>query len=167
MFCVIDIYRKYPWVIPLKDKKGITNTNAFQKILDNSNRKKSKIWADKGSEFYNSSMKSWLEKNDIEKYSTLNEGKSVIAERFITTLKIEIYKYMTSLSKSKYVDKLDDIVNKYNNTYHSTFKMKPADAKSNTHINSRKDLNDKYHKFKIRDIVMISKYKNIFAKAMF
>ena len=70
------------------------------------------MWVDKGSEFYNRSMKSWLGKNDIEKYSTHNEGKSVIAEKFIRTLKIKIYKYMTSLSKNKYVDKLDDIVNK-------------------------------------------------------
>ena len=68
-------------------------------------------------------------KNDIEMYSTLNEGKSVIAERFIRTLKNEIYKYITSISKRVYIDKLDDIVDKYNNTYHSTFKMKPVDVK--------------------------------------
>ena len=85
---VIDIYDKYAWVIPLKDKKGITITNTFQKILDESNRKPNKIWVDKGSEFYNKSMKSWLEKNDIEKYLTHNEGKPVIAERFIRTLKL-------------------------------------------------------------------------------
>ena len=77
-------------------------------------------------------MKSWLEKNDIEMYSTHNEGKSVIAERFIRTLKNKIYKYMTSISKNVYIDKLDDIVNKYNNAYHSTIKLKPVDVKSNT-----------------------------------
>ena len=92
LLCVVDIYSKYAWVIPLKDKKGITITNAFQKILKESNRKPSKIWLDKGSEFYNRSMKSWLEKNDIEIYSTHHEGKSVIAETFITTLKNKIYK---------------------------------------------------------------------------
>ena len=74
-------------------------------------------------------MKSWLEKNDIEMYSTHNEGKSVIAERFIRTLKNKIYKYMTSISKNVYIDKLEDIVSKYNNTYHSTIKMKPGDVK--------------------------------------
>ena len=77
-------------------------------------------------------MKSWLEKNDIEIYSTHNEGKFVIAERFIRTLKNKIYKYMTSISKDVYIDKLDDIVNNYNNTYHSTIKMKSVDVKPST-----------------------------------
>ena len=85
-------------VVPLK-KKGITITNAFQKILDESGRKPNKIWVNKGSEFYNTSMKSWLKDNDIEMYSRHNEGKSVVAERFIRTLKKKIYKYMTSVSK--------------------------------------------------------------------
>ena len=62
LLCVIDIYSKYAWVIPLKDKKGITNTNAFQKILKESNRRPNKIWVDKGSEFYNISMKSCFKK---------------------------------------------------------------------------------------------------------
>ena len=109
-------------------------------------------------------MKSWLEENDIEMYSTYNEGKFVIAERLIRILKNKIYKYMTSVSKNVYTDKLDDIVNKYNNAYHSTIKMKPVDVKSNTWINSSKEFNDKYPKFKIGDIVRISKNKNIFAK---
>ena len=78
-------------------------------------------------------------KNDIEMYSTHNEGKSVIAERFIRTLKNEIYKYMTSISKNIYIDKLDDTVNKYNNAYHSTIKMKHLDVKSNTYIDSSKE----------------------------
>ena len=83
-------------------------------------------------------MKSWLEKNAIEMYSTHNEGKSAVAERFIRTLKNKIYKYMTSVSKNVDIDKLDDIVNKCNNTYHSTIKMKPVDVKSNTYIDSSK-----------------------------
>ena len=74
-------------------------------------------------------MKSWLEKSDMKVYSTHNEGKSFVAERFIRTLKIEIYKYMTSILKNVYINKLDDIVNKYNNTYHSTIKMKHVDVK--------------------------------------
>ena len=74
-------------------------------------------------------MKSWLEKNDIKMYSPHNEGKSVVAERFIRTLKKKIDKYMTLVSKNVYIDKLDDIVNKYNNTYHNTIKMKPIDVK--------------------------------------
>ena len=86
LLCAFDIYSKYAWVIPLKDKKGITITNAFQKILDESNCQPSKIWVDKGSEFYNRSLISWLEKNDIKMYSTHNEGKSVVAEIFIKAL---------------------------------------------------------------------------------
>ena len=74
-------------------------------------------------------------------YSTHNEGKFVVAERFIRTLKNKIYKYMTSVSKNVYIDKLDKIVNKYINTYHSTIKMKPVDVKSNKYIDSSKEIN--------------------------
>ena len=96
-------------------------------------------------------------------YSTHNEGKSVITERFIRTLKNKIYKYMTSISKNVYIDKLDDIVNKYNRRYHSAVKMKPVDVKSSTYINSSKEINDKDPTFIVGDIVRISKCKNIFA----
>ena len=115
LLCVIDIFGKNVWVISLKDKKGITITNAFQEILKESNRKPNKICVDRESEFYNRSIKSFLQNNNIEIYSMLNEGKSFVAERFIRTLKNKIYKYVTLISKSVYIDKLDDIVNKYNN----------------------------------------------------
>ena len=115
LLCVLDIFSKYSWVVPLKDKKDISIVNAFQKILDKLVLKPNKIWVDKGSEFYNNSFKKWLKDNDIEMYSIHNEGKSVVAERFIRTLKNKIYKYMTSMSKNVYIDKLDDIVNEYNN----------------------------------------------------
>ena len=75
-------------------------------------------------------------------YLIHNEQKSVIAERFIITLKTKIYKYMTSISKNVYIDKLDDIVNEYNNTYHRTIKMKPVDVKDNTYIDFKKEVND-------------------------
>ena len=87
-------------------------TNAFLKILDESGRKPNKTWVDKGSEFYNRSIKSWLQDNDIEIYLIHNVGKSVVAERFIRTLKNKINKYMISIFESRYIDKLDDIVNK-------------------------------------------------------
>ena len=164
LLCVIDIFSICAWVICLKDEKGITITNAFQKILDESNRKPNKIWVDRGSGFYNRSKKSFLQNNDIEMYSTHNEGKSVIAERFIRTLKNKIYKYMTSISKNVYVDKLDDLVDKYSITYYSTIKMKPVDVKSNTYIDSSKEFNNKDPKLKIGDNVRISKNKNVFAK---
>ena len=148
----------------MKDKNGVSIVNAFQEILNNSAIKANKIWVDKGSEFYNSSFKKWLKDNDIEMYSIHNEGKSVVAERFIRTLKTKIYKYMTSISKNVYINKLDDIVNEYNNTYHRRIKMKPVDVKDNTCIDSSKDVNDKGPKFKVGDHVRICKYKNIFAK---
>ena len=109
-------------------------------------------------------MKSFLQNNDIEMYSTYNEGKFVIAERFIRTLKNKTYKYITSLSKYVYIDKLYDIVNQYNNAYHSAIEIKPFDVKWSTYIDSSKENNDRVPKFKIHDIVRISKYKNIFAK---
>ena len=85
--CVIDIFSKYAWVAPLKDKKGISIVKAFQSILKQSNRKPNKLWVDKGSEFYNAYFKKWLQDNDIVMYSTHNEGKSVLPERFIRTIK--------------------------------------------------------------------------------
>ena len=97
-------------------------------------------------------------------YSTNNEGKSVIAERFIRTLKNKIYKYMTSISKNMYIDKLHDIVKKYNNTYHTSIKMKPVHVKDNTYIDFKKEVNNKNPKFKVGDHMTISKYKNIFPK---
>ena len=103
-------------------------------------------------------MKSWLEKNDTEMYLVHNEGKSVIAERFIRTLKNEIYKYMTSISKNVYIDKLNDIVNKYNNRYHSTIKMKPVDVQSSTYIDSSKEINNKDPKLQIG---VLLEYQNI------
>ena len=131
LLCVIDIFSKYAWVVPLKDKKAISIVKAFQSILKQSNRKPNKIWVDKGSEFYNAYLKKWLRDKDIVMHSTHNEGKSVVAERFIKTLKSKIYKYMTLISKNVYIDKLDDIVDEYNNTYHTTIKMKPIDVKHN------------------------------------
>ena len=97
-------------------------------------------------------------------YSIHNEGKSVVAEIFISTLNNKVYKYMTSISKNVYIDKLDGIVNEYNNAHHRTIKMKPTDVKDNTYINIGKEVNDKDPEFKVGDHVRISKYKNIFAK---
>ena len=97
-------------------------------------------------------------------YAPHNEGESVVAERFIRTLKNKIYKYMTSISKNVYIDKLDDIINEYYNTYHRTIKMKPIDVKDNTYIDFGKEVNDNDPKLKVGDHVRIAKYKSIFAK---
>ena len=134
LLCVIDLFSRYAWVIPLKNKEGESIVEGFQKILDDSNRKPNKIWVDHGSEFYNNKFKGFLKENDIKMYSTFNEGKSVVAERFIKTLKNKIYKHMTTIAKSVYIDDLDDIVKKYNNTVYSSIKMKPKDVADDSFI---------------------------------
>ena len=157
------MFSKYAWVIPLKDKKGTSIVNGFQKIILKE-RKPNKIWVDLGREFYNQSFKDFLKINNIEMYSTFNEGKSVVAERFFRTLKNNIFKLMTAISKNVYFDVLDDIVNKYNNTVHRTTKMKPIDVTNDSYAEYNEDSNKKDHKFKVGDHVRISKYKNIFVK---
>ena len=137
--------------------------NAFRKIIWEG-RKPSKIWVAQGGEFYNKLFKRFLKINSIEMYSTYNEGKSVVAERFIRTLKSKIFKHMTAVSKNVYFDVLDDIVNKYNNTVHRTIKMKPIDVTSDSYAEYNEDSNVTKPKFKVGDHVRISKYKNIFAK---
>ena len=114
-----------------------------------------------GSEFYNKSIKNWLEDNDINVYSTCNEGKSVVVERFIRSLKNKIYKHMTAGSKKVYFNVLNDIADKYNNTYHGTIKMRPLDFKSDSDAEYNVDSNGK---FKVSHHVKILKNKNSFAK---
>ena len=97
LLCVIDIFSKYVSVVSLKDKKGVSIVNVFQKILKESDRKPNKIWVDERSEFYNNYFKKCLSNNGVEMYSTNNEGKSVIAERLIRTLKSKIHKCMTAI----------------------------------------------------------------------
>ena len=162
LLCAIDLYSKYAFVIPLKDKKGISIVNAFDKIIKQSNRKPNKIWVDQRGEFYNIFEK-WLSDNDINMYSTYNKGKSVVAERFIRTLKNKLYKHMTATGKNLYYV-LDDVVNKYNNTEHSTIKMKPIDVGDNNKRVYIDKHNEKDSRFKVGDRVRISRYKNIFAK---
>ena len=160
LLCVFDLFSKYTWVVPLKDKKGASIVNAFQKILK---RKPNKIWVDHDSEFYNNFFKKFSKNNDIEMYSTHNEGKSVVAKRFIRTLKNKIYKHMTTIGKNVYFNVLDDIVDKYNNTYHRAIKMKPKDVTDDSFAECSEEFNKKDPRFKIGDNVRISKYKNTFA----
>ena len=108
LLCAIDLFSKYAWVIPLKDKKGTSIVNAFKKI-NSKGRKPNKIWVDQCNEFYNKSFKDFLKINNIEMYSTFNEGKSVVAERFLRTLKNKIFKHMAAISKNVYFDVLNDI----------------------------------------------------------
>ena len=163
ILCAIDLFSKYAFVVPLKDKKGISIVNPFNKIIKQSERKPNKIWVDQGGEFYNNVFKRWLPDNDIIMYSTYNEGKSVVAERFIRTLKNKLHKHMIATDKNVYYNVLDDIVNKYNNTKHDTIKMKPIDAGDNKRVYIDEH-NAKDSKFKVGDRVKISKFKIIFAK---
>ena len=111
LLCAIDLYSKYAFVVPLKDKKGISIVNAFDKIIKQSNRKPNKIWVDQGGESYNNVIEKWLSDNDINMYSSYNEGKPVVAERFIRTLKNKLYKHMTATGKNVYYDVSDDTSN--------------------------------------------------------
>ena len=158
------MFSKYALVVPLKDKKGISITDAFKKIIKQSGRKPNKIWVDQGGEFYNRDFKKRLSDNDIIMYSTYNEGKSVVAQRFIRTLKNKLYKHMTATGKNVYYDVLDDIVNEYNNTKHNTIKMKPKDVKNDNKRVYIDEHNKKDNRFNVGDRVRISKFKNIFAK---
>ena len=158
LLCAIDLFSKYAWFIPIKDKKGASIVNAFNKIISEG-RKPKKIWVDQGSEFYNESFTDFLKMNNIEMYSTFNEGKSVDAERFISTLKNKIFKHMTAISKIIYVDVLDDIVNKYNDTVPKTIKMKPID---NTHVYFA-EYNDNQIK-KILNLKLVIMYKFLSTK---
>ena len=108
--CAIDLFSKHAWVILVNDKKRTSIVNAFQKVISKG-RKPNKIWVDQGRKFYNNSFKGFLKMNNIEMYSTYNGRKSVVAERFIRTLKNEIFKHMTAISKNVYFDVLDGIVN--------------------------------------------------------
>ena len=143
LLCAIDLFSKYAWIIPLKDKKGTSIANAFKKILSDSNRKPNKIWTDQGNEFYNNSFKDFLKMNNIEMYSTFNEGKSAVAEKFIRTLKNKIFKHLTAISKNIYFHALDDIVNKYNDMVHRTIKMRPIHVTFDSFAEYNEDSNKK------------------------
>ena len=118
LLCVIDFFSNYAWVVLIKVKTGVRIVNAFKEILNDSNRKPNKIWVDQGSEIHNNSSKYFLKVNNIEMYLTYYEGNSVVAERFIRTLKNKIFKHMAAISKFVYFNVLDDIVDKYSNTVH-------------------------------------------------
>ena len=165
----IDIFSKYSWVIPLKDKKGITIKNALEKIFKQ--RKPKFLWTDRGTEFYNKQVQDLLNENNIKLYSTNNsEIKSAVIERFNRTFKNMMYKKFTENNNTIFYNILDELLNNYNNKYHSTIKMTPVEASKK--INEKKIKNiynfektKKPGKFKIGDRVRISLEKNIFEKS--
>ena len=171
LLTVLDVFSKYAWVVPIKDKKGETITKAFRVIVGK--RKPVYLWTDKGTEFYNSDFKEYLKENGITLYSTQNVEKSSVIERFNRTLKSKMFKQFTIQNSTVFTDILPQIVEEYNNTYHSTIKMTPKEAslKKNESIAYLNSYHDepfpKFKKpsFKEGDKVRISKYRGIFDKS--
>ena len=165
----IDIFSKFAWVIPLKDKKGITIKNALEKIFKQ--RKSKLLWTDRGKEFYNKEVQDLLNKNNIKLYSTNNsEIKSAVIERFNRTFKNMMYKKFTENNNTIFYNILDELVNNYNNKYHSTIKMTPIEGSKKVNEIKIKNIYNfektkKPGKFKIGDKVRISLEKNIFEKS--
>ena len=165
----IDIFSKFAWVIPLKNKKGITIKSALEKIFNK--RKPKFLWTDNGKEFYNKQVQDLLNENNIKLYSTNNsEIKSAVVERFNRTFKNMMYKKFTENNNTIFYNILDELVKNYNNKYHSTIKMSPIEGSKK--INEKKIKNiynfektKKLGKFKIGDRVRISLEKNIFEKS--
>ena len=171
LLMVIDVFSKYVWIVPLKDKKGESVTEAFKKIFKEG-RKPQYLWVDKGKEFYNKHVKDLLEKNGIHIYSTENEEKSSVVERWNRTIKSKMWKQFTVQGNTMYLDMLPKVVNQYNNTKHSSIKMTPFEASNKknegtVYFNLYGDMETSKQKpkFKIGDKVQISKYKrNVFDK---
>ena len=171
LLLVIDTFSKYGWIVPLKNKKGETMVKAFKTIFEEG-RTPGKLWTDKGTEFYNKNMNDLRKLNNIELYSTENEEKSSIAERWIRTMKEKMFKYFTDNNTYKYIDVLPDLVEDYNNTVHSSTKLTPIDAskKKNELTVWRNLYPDRYKtsrlnpKFSKGDEVRITKKKKVFEK---
>ena len=167
LLCVIDLFSRYSWVISLKNKKGDSIVEGFKSILKNSDRKPNERWVDHGKEFYNNKFKNFLKNNDIEMYSTHNEGKSVVAERFLKTLKNKIYKHMTAIGKNVYFNVLDDIVKDYNNTIHNSTKMKPKDFKNDNLTEYIEEFNKKILNLRLVIMSESQSTKTFFLKVIY
>jgi len=128
LLTVIDVFSKYGWMLPLKDKTGKSVTDAFKEIFKKSKRKPEKLWTDKDREFYNKHVKEL----GVELYSTENAEKSSVVERWNRTMKEKMFKSFTANNTNKYIDVLDDFVERYNNTRHSSIKMTPVEASKKT-----------------------------------
>lgn len=171
---VIDVFSKYAWSVPIKDKTGKTISDAFQKIVKSSGRKPKMLWVDQGTEFYNRVFRGWLKDRDVRMYSVHNEGKAVVVERFNRTLKEWMWKYFSANNTHKYIDIIDTLVSFYNAKYHRSIKMKPKEAsiKKNeveVYRNLYDDISEssekiEVSKYKVGDDVRISKKKAMFEK---
>ena len=170
MLNIIDVFSKYAWSVPLKDKRGESVTIAFKSIVKSSNRQPKFLWVDQGKEFYNRNMDEWLKQNNITRYSTFGEHKSAVVERFNRTLKEKMWKRFTAENTRNWIGMLDRLINSYNNTKHSTVKMTPTEASKKNNeayiIGSRKyrNVGDNKNKFRVGDRVRIGRIKGAFEK---
>jgi hypothetical protein len=166
LLTVIDVFSKFRWIVPLKSKTGVEVAGALDKILKE--RRTKKLWVDKGKEFYNQNVKAL----GVELYSTENEEKSCVVERWNKTMKEKMFMYFSANSTRKYVNVIGEMVNNYNSTRHSTIEMTPVAASDEKNerlvwmnLNSNKPVHDNNFKFKVGDKVRITKKKGIFEKA--
>ena len=165
MLNVIDVYSKYAWSVPLKDKKGDTVTETFKYIVRSSNRIPKHLWVDQGKEFYNKNMDEWLKENNINRYSTFGEHKSCVIERFNRTIKEKMFKRFTAENTRNWIDMVDRLMREYNKSFHRTIGMTPIRCSE-----IRKHEMTMHHKvlgkskFKVGDKVRISRIKGIFEK---
>lgn len=170
LLCVIDVFSKYAWVIPIKNKTGQILIEAFESILKKSNRIPKSLQTDKGSEFKNKYFQKFLKEKNIHFFTTENpETKASIVERFQRTLKAKMWKYFTHKKTRKYIDKLNDLVYAYNHSYHRSIKMTPSSVNENNEVEVTENLfgnneNTKQIPVKVGDLVRINKTKKMFDK---
>ena len=170
LLTIIDVFSKYAWIMPLKTKTGKAITEAFAFIVSGSGRKPTKLWVDEGTEFYNRTFKKYLEENGIEMYSTHNEGKAVVVERFNKTMKTWMWKYFSANNTTKYLDILPALLTRYNHSNHRSIGMTPHDASQKENEKQvrvklqGKSTKWKRPKFTIGDQVRIVKIKRHFEK---
>ena len=175
LLMVIDVFSKFGWIRPLKDKRGQTVADAFRSIFaersgaepSKARRKPKMLWTDKGSEFFNGIMKDLLHKNGVKLYTTENEEKSSVVERWNRTMKEKLFRMFSANNNTIYFDKLDELVDQYNHRFHSSIRMTPAEASKQQ--NEKKVFANLFGdliyakrgraKFKVGDKVRISKFK--------
>jgi len=169
LLTIIDTFSKFSWIYLLKTKTGLEVANAFKSIFK-LGRKPEKIWSDAGKEFFNKIMKDLLKEENVEIYTTQNEEKSSVIERFNRTLKEKMFKYFTAYNTHKYYDVIDIMMKDYNNTFHNTIKMTPVEGSKKE---NEKEIYEKVFaelpnkdkpNYKLGDRVRITKYKNKFKK---
>ena len=171
LLTVIDVFSKYGWIVPIKNKTGVNVASALKLIFEKDGRKPTRLWTDKGKEFYNKTVKNLLEKNNITLYSTENEEKSSVVERWNRTMKQNMWKYFTANNTHVYIDILPKLVDKYNSTYHRSIKATPRDASKldnykHTFSTLYSDMSKLVTKpkLKVGDTVRIIKKKKMFEK---